>query len=201
MYFRRQRIKREEAEYAYSGSSSSAYGRGWEGEITNQKKGRTDEEAEAGEEEVYATVREVDMNKTAYVNPALNDDMHATLNRNIDDDIDSAYAQVSENLRSNSFVYNTTCSSSASDVIAVTKDDIAMIEVHQAFSGGLASFGGAMHQHDTDCLRQFGCGSSARQTDHDNPYCKSCEIRPPPRKRDRARNGYDNNVSVRKHLP
>ena len=144
---------------------------------------------------MYSTVREVDMYKAAYVNPSDSVNVHPDSAQHPDDDIDSAYAQVSENFRSNRFVYD---GPAASDVISTTQDDLAVIEVHQEFDWAIES--ASVHQHDTDCLRQFGGSSSGQEEDGANPYCKSCEIRRPPRRRENV-GGYDNNVSVRKHMP
>ena len=184
---RRQRIKKEEAEYYYGRSASSTYGQGW-------KKEGEDYDS------VYATVAEVETYRQGCVNPAVaSDDESSFVNPVKDEQAEKGKGKAKKT--SEKPVYNLpeekpSCSYHVTSKLGPDVDEkIAVIEVHPLPEEHIAvTYGNDLHAES--CLAAHSY-SSVKKNGEDSTRCSECSIVRPPRRRD---SDYDNNIGVKKNL-
>lgn len=191
---RRQRIKREEAQYASSGSMSFTYGKGW-----------TDDDGE--EESVYATVAEVEMFRDGCVNPAVGDSGEPQVKTTTDAaveckldrqqcntvDREDSYDRLSLSER----IFGNCIKKARSD--QQTGRHVTVIEVHKAFDTD-SSVSGPAGEPQAPSLHTSACLDActyASVTPPGTNRCVECNIARPPRRRDADKCAYDNNISVK----
>ncbi|KAH3735537.1 hypothetical protein DPMN_042072 [Dreissena polymorpha] len=202
-YRKRQRIKRKEAEYAYGGSGSYTYGKGWETTSVGENN-----PAFQDDEEVYATVAEVEVYRSGGcdggINPSIgipapafpaksrsNTDASSQGRPNpriLDDDYDS-------------LSLSTTSLSSTEDEKPATEfgrqTQVSVVDFHRNFNDGITPDVSSTSLTKSS-LTNPKCTSACLYASANKlsaTGCTECSLTRPPRRSDASR-GYDNNAGV-----